>query len=324
LSIQFLTKDDEKKKSKESVSPSKILFTGLDNAGKTTIIHGIQREFSKIAFLKPTRGAQRRIFEFMGREIAEWDLGGQISYRISYLKNPGKYFDDTEIAIYVIDVQSRVRLPEAISYLKDVVDRFKSLEIAPPIYVFLHKYDPALRRNALNEMKNLEVEIKEKIKKAVVYKEIYYYTTSIYDLPSIIKAMSEILLSLYSKSELIDKTIIEFGKKTYSDGVVLLDDNSLIVGSYYKDEETKNLLTASTPYFLTLNDSFIFTEVQPGRQQEDNHMVVQRFGRNFVFKQLTFKEGMNPYYILMLKKDTNINKDEIEAFANLLKEIIYN
>ncbi|MHA1235878.1 MAG: ADP-ribosylation factor-like protein, partial [Promethearchaeota archaeon] len=254
---------------------------------------------------------------------AEWDLGGQISYRISYLKNPGKYFDDTEITVYVIDVQNRVRLPEAISYLKDVVDRFKSLEIAPPIYVFLHKYDPALRRNALNEMKNLEVEIKDKIKQTVDYKEIFYYTTSIYDLPSIIKAMSEILLSLYPKSELIDKTIVEFGKKTYSDGVVLLDDNSLIVGSYYKDEETKNLLTASTPYFLTLNDSFIFTEVQPGRQHEENHMVVQRYGRNFIFKQLTFKEGSNPYYILMLKKDASINKDEIETFANLLKQILY-
>ncbi len=320
MTIQFL---DEKKKTKESVSPSKLLFTGLDNAGKTTIIQGIQREFSKIAFLKPTRGAQRRIFEFMGREIAEWDLGGQISYRISYLKNPGKYFDDTEITIYVIDVQNRVRIPEALSYLKDVVDRFKKLEIAPPIYVFLHKYDPALRRNALNEMKNLEVEIKDKIKRTVDYKEIFYYTTSIYDLPSIIKAMSEILLSLYPKSELIEKTIIEFGKKTSSDGVVLLDDNSLIVGSYYKDEEIKNLLTASTPYFLTLNDSFIFTEVQPGRQHEENHMIVQRYGRNFIFKQLTFKEGSSPYYILMLKQDTNINKDEIETFANLLKQILY-
>jgi len=103
----------------------------------------------------------------------------------------------------------------------------------------------------------------------------------------------------------------------------LLDDNSLIVGSYYKDEETKNLLTASTPYFLTLNDSFLFTEVQPGRQHEENHMIVQRFGKNFVFKQLSFKQGTNPYYILMLKQDTNINKDEIEAFANLLKEILY-
>ncbi|NVM46556.1 MAG: hypothetical protein HWN79_16740 [Candidatus Lokiarchaeota archaeon] len=321
MAIQFLTKDEKDKK--KVVSASKLLFTGLDNAGKTTIIYGIQREFSKIAFLKPTRGAQRRIFEFMGREIAEWDLGGQISYRISYLKNPGKYFDDTEIAIYVIDIQNKVRLPEAISYLKDVVEQFKTLEIAPPIYIFLHKYDPALRRNALNEMKNLEVEIKEKIKRNVEYKQIFYYNTSIYDLPSIIKAMSEILLSLYSKSELIEKTIIEFGKKTYSDGIVLLDDNSLIIGSYYKDDETKNLLSASTPYFLTLNDSFVFTEVQPSRKEEDNHMIVQRFGRNFLFKQLSLKEGINPYYILMLKQDTHINNEDIACFSNLLKEILY-
>lgn len=321
MSIQYLTKDEKDKK--KVTSASKLLFTGLDNAGKTTIIYGIQREFSKIAFLKPTRGAQRRIFEFMGREIAEWDLGGQISYRISYLKNPGKYFDDTEIAVYVIDIQNKIRLPEAISYLKDVVEQFEKLEIAPPIYIFLHKYDPALKRNALNEMKNLEVEIKEKIKQTVDYKQIFYYNTSIYDLPSIIKAMSEILLSLYSKSELIEKTILEFGKKTYSDGIVLLDDNSLIIGSYYKDEETKNLLSASTPYFLTLNDSFVFTEVQPSRKDEENHMVVQRFGRNFLFKQLALKEGINPYYILMLKQDTHINKEDIDCFSNLLKEILY-
>jgi len=321
LAIQYLTKD--KREEKKIASASKLLFTGLDNAGKTTIIYGLQREFSKIAFLKPTRGAQRRIFEFMGKEIAEWDLGGQISYRISYLKNPGKYFDDTEIVVYVIDVQNRVRIPEAISYLKDVVEQFRKLEIAPPMYIFLHKYDPALRRNALNEMKNLELEIKEKIKRSVPYKEIYYYNTSIYDLPSIIKAMSEILLNIYPKSELIEKTIIEFGKKTYSDGIVLLDDNSLIVGSFYKDEETKNLLTASTPYFLSLNDSFVFTEVQPSREQEENHMVVQRFGRNFIFKQLSFKEGASPYYILMLKQDTNLNKEDIDCFSNLLKEILY-
>lgn len=321
MTIQFLSKNEKEKN--KTTSASKLLFTGLDNAGKTTIIYGLQREFSKIAFLKPTRGAQRRIFEFMGKEIAEWDLGGQISYRISYLKNPGKYFDDTEIVVYVIDIQNRVRIPEAISYLKDVVEQFRKLEIAPPMYIFLHKYDPALRRNALNEMKNLELEIKEKIKKSVEYKEIYYYNTSIYDLPSIIKAMSEILLNIYPKSELIEKTIIEFGKKTYSDGIVLLDDNSLIVGSFYKDDETKNLLAASTPYFLSLNDSFVFTEVQPSREQEEDHMVVQRYGRNFIFKQLTFKEGVSPYYILMLKQDTHLNKEDIDCFSNLLKEILY-
>ena len=229
----------KKEEPEQKPEASKILFTGLDEAGKTSIILSLQREFSKIAVLSPTRGAQRRVFDFLGKEISEWDLGGQISYRISYLKNPGKFFDGTEIAIYVIDIQNKPRIPEAISYFKDVIDQFIELEIEPPIYVFLHKYDPALRRGALNEMENLIIDLKEQVKGATDYKEIYFYETSIYDFSSIISAMSEILLNLYPKSELIEKTIIEFAKKIDSAGVVVIDDNSLIIGAYYKDDETK-------------------------------------------------------------------------------------
>jgi len=47
--------------------------------------------------------------------------------------------------------------------------------------------------------------------------------------------MSEILLSLYPKSELIEKTIVEFGKKTYSEGLVLLDDNTPNLGFWTSD-----------------------------------------------------------------------------------------
>jgi len=318
LEIQYLSEGKEE----EKVAQNKLLFTGLDDAGKTSIIYALQREFSKIAILKPTRGAQRRIFEFLGREIAEWDLGGQISYRISYLKNPGKYFDGTEIAIYVIDIQNKARIPEAISYFKDVVEQFNKLEIAPPIYVFLHKYDPALIRNALNELKTLELDLKEKIKRSVEYKQIYFYNTSIYDLNSIIKAMSEILLNLYPKSELISKTISEFAHKVYSEGVVLIDDNSLIIGSYYTTEESKNLLSASMPYFLTLHESFQFTQVLPGHPDE-NRMIVQRFGRNFIFKQITLRQGGNPYYLLMLKVDPNVEEEDFDCFANLLQEILF-
>ena len=110
------------KKKKFTSEPQKILFTGLDGAGKSSIILALQREFSRIAITKPTKGAQRRIFTLMGREISEWDLGGQKSYRISYLKNPSKYFDDTEIAIYVIDILDVSRIPESLSYLIDVIN----------------------------------------------------------------------------------------------------------------------------------------------------------------------------------------------------------
>jgi len=314
-SILYLKKEEPEM----VVSPNKVLFTGLDDAGKTSIILSLQREFSKIAILSPTRGAQRRIFNFLGKEISEWDLGGQLAYRIAYLKNPGKYFEGTEIAIYVIDIQNKSRIPEATSYFKDVIEQFKELEIEPPIYVFLHKFDPALRRSAQNEMELLIIDLKDKLRDTK-YKEIYYYETSIYDFGSIITAMSEILLSLYPKSELIEKTIHEFAKKVNSEGVVIIDDNSLIIGSYYKDEETKHLLTASTPYFLTLHDSFQFTS--PMEEKYENRMIVQRFGKNFIFKQITLKKESEPYYLILLKEDPVFRKEDLESFANLLKEIL--
>ena len=62
----------------ESTEIQKILFTGLDTAGKTSIILALQREFSKIANIEPSRGAQRRIFKYLGRNIAEWDLEKKI------------------------------------------------------------------------------------------------------------------------------------------------------------------------------------------------------------------------------------------------------
>ncbi|TKJ19892.1 MAG: hypothetical protein CEE43_14255 [Promethearchaeota archaeon Loki_b32] len=314
-SILYLKKEEPEM----VVSPNKVLFTGLDDAGKTSIILSLQREFSKIAILSPTRGAQRRIFNFLDKEISEWDLGGQLAYRIAYLKNPGKYFEGTEIAIYVIDIQNKSRIPEATSYFKDVIEQFKELEIEPPIYVFLHKFDPALRRSAQNEMELLIIDLKDKLRDTK-YKEIYYYETSIYDFGSIITAMSEILLSLYPKSELIEKTIHEFAKKVNSEGVVIIDDNSLIIGSYYKDEETKHLLTASTPYFLTLHDSFQFTS--PMEEKYENRMIVQRFGKNFIFKQITLKKESEPYYLILLKEDPVFRKEDLESFANLLKEIL--
>ena len=311
----------KKEEPEQKPEPSKLLFTGLDDAGKTSIILSLQREFSKIAILSPTRGAQRRIFDFLGKEISEWDLGGQISYRISYLKNPGKFFDGTEIAIYVIDIQNKPRMPEAISYFKDVVEQFNELEIEPPIYVFLHKYDPALRRGALNEMENLIIDLKEQVKGATDYKEIYFYETTIYDFSTIISAMSEILLSLYPKSELIEKTITEFAKKIDSEGVVVIDDNSLIIGSYYKNDETKHLLNASCPYFLTLNDNIQFTGVLESKYEDK--MIVQRFGKNFIFKQINLKKDSIPYYLLLLKNDPVFHKEDFETFANIIKEILY-
>jgi len=100
----------------------------------------------------------------------------------------------------------------------------------------------------------------------------------------------------------------------------VIDDNSLIIGSYYKDDETRHLLTASTPYFLTLHDSFEYTGVE---ERHESRMIVQRFGKNFIFKQITLKKESSPYYLLLLKEDPVFHKEDLESFAYLLKEILY-
>ncbi len=33
-----------------------------------------RENFSKIANIQPTRGVQRQVFEFLGKDISEWDL----------------------------------------------------------------------------------------------------------------------------------------------------------------------------------------------------------------------------------------------------------
>ncbi len=300
----------------------KILFTGLDAAGKTSIILTLQREFSTIALIEPTRGAQRRTFKLLGREISEWDLGGQKSYLISYLRNPGKYFDDTEVAIYVIDILDASRIHESLSYLYDVVDKFIELNIEPYINIFFHKYDPRLIQTVQKEIQNQIGDLKKEIMETLNYKKINFFSTSIYDPYTIINAMSKILLELYPKKQLIQKTVEAFARKLDCEGLIIIDKNSIILGSCFKGDDSKKILSSTIAYFLTLNDVFSDMELE---QQEDQ-IVVRRSEKYFLFKPIMLEETTLPYYMLVLKRKNPldiyfVNKD-VRAFVNIFKDIV--
>jgi len=305
----------------ESNRTKKIIFTGLDTAGKTSIILALQREFSKIAVISPTKGAQRRIFEFLGTEISEWDLGGQKSYRISYLKNPSTYFDNTEVAVFVIDIQNDLRIPEAISYLNDVIDRFYKLKIRPPMNVLFHKYDPNLTIDSKEKYDTLINELNKKIQKELQYEKLSFYETSIYNLSSIITAISEILLGVYPKTQLIQKIISEFSHKLNCLGLAILDHNSLIIGSYFKNNESKDIIKAIMPFFMKLDD-----EIQRDNNLSkdlNDHIIYQKSSYYFLFKKVILKDEFSPYYLILLKKGQYFYKDDIDPLIDLLKAVIY-
>ncbi|MBD3195841.1 MAG: hypothetical protein GF317_12340 [Candidatus Lokiarchaeota archaeon] len=310
-------------KDKEEINDTKkILFTGLDTAGKSSIILALKREFSKIAIINPTKGAQRRIFEFLGLNISEWDLGGQSLYRISYLKNPDKYFDNTEVAIYIIDIQNQGRAQESISYLKDVLKEFKALKIDPPVHIFFHKFDPALNVKARNKMKDYISDIKSQLKEELSYDKLYYHKTSIYNIASLIEAISKILIGLFPRSQLLKDTIEEFARKLNCEGLLIVDRNTFIIGSFFKNSKIKTLMVNSIPYFMTLSDILLDSKIV--EINEEDQILVEKVNEHIIFRRLLMRESSPQYYLLLLKKGQYFYKEgDFEALINLISNIIY-
>jgi small GTP-binding protein len=127
----------------------KVVVIGLDNAGKTAILaqFGGRLGIGELTALPPTKGVDRKHIEMEGSDVDLfiWDLGGQYQYRSKYLKNPESYFLETDLLIYVIDVQDSERYPESFEYFEEVLEILNLLEENPFVMVYIHKYDPDIK-----------------------------------------------------------------------------------------------------------------------------------------------------------------------------------
>ncbi|MFX0024513.1 MAG: ADP-ribosylation factor-like protein [Candidatus Hermodarchaeota archaeon] len=298
----------------------KVVFVGLDNAGKTSIILSLLREFSKFAVIKPTKNAERRTFEFLGMDISEWDLGGHERYRMFYLEKARLIFQKTDILIYVLDIRDYDRIVESYSYLKDIIKKLTEMELEPPIHVFFHKNDPDISESLQIKIKDMISYFKGKCGEFQNYNKFSFHETTIFDLASIITAMSEILVSLFPRSKVIENAISEYANKCNVEGAELIDDNSLIIGSFYQCDDVRARLNSISPYFLRLNDGF--NELENIENQDENHIIVERFGKYFIFKQFRLVEGATPYYILICTNEPFLNKYEFNALVAVLQDII--
>ena len=128
-------------------TPKKIMILGLNNAGKTAILHILKNNMNVKTFrtLKPTKGINREKYEIEGIECVVWDMGGQEDYRKQYLSNPEKNFSNTELILFVIDVQDEENFNLALKYFEQIIDSFIQLNVNPYFLVLLHKVDPDVK-----------------------------------------------------------------------------------------------------------------------------------------------------------------------------------
>ena len=214
----------------------KIIFSGLDNAGKTSVLTALEKKYNfekEISELKPTIRVNYQSTKFLGNDVKFWDMGGQSQYRELYKAKAEFYFADTDLLVYLIDIQDKPRIPQSLEYLGEILEFFSDNDMDVPVIVTFHKFDPDLRID--DNLINWVMELKQKIADDFPDLKILFQQTSIYDIISIVQLVSY-GLSLFDEkffelSELLEKYIGILNCLS----LILFDKNGIIISEFYSD-----------------------------------------------------------------------------------------
>ncbi|KAI1788966.1 GTP-binding protein [Ganoderma leucocontextum] len=121
------------KKNRQKEKEMRILFLGLDNAGKTTILKKLNGE--DIMGISPTLGFNIKTFVHGKYTLNIWDVGGQRTLR-PYWRN---YFEQTDALVWVVDSGDRMRMQDCKEELHSLLqeDRLAGASLL----VFANKQD---------------------------------------------------------------------------------------------------------------------------------------------------------------------------------------
>jgi len=216
----------------------KCVISGLDNAGKTSILTALDKkyDFAKdIVQLKPTIRVEYHKMNFLRNNCVFWDMGGQETYREIYINYQVVYFDATDLLIYVIDIQDPDRFDNSLEYLNSILTFFSESEMNVPIIITFHKYDPDLKDDE-KILANIE-SLREKILSNYSDFNILFQQSSIYDIISIVQLVSY-GLSVFDKKFFELSGLLEYYLEIFnSQALIVFDHNGIIISEYYNDIE---------------------------------------------------------------------------------------
>jgi small GTP-binding protein len=213
----------------------KIIISGLNNAGKTSILTALNKKYNfhkEIISLTPTIRVEYQATEFLKNRVVFWDMGGQEQYRKLYQEKQDMYFADTDLLVYIVDIQDPERIETSMGYLDMILKNFEKNKMDVPLIIAAHKFDPEFMGNK-QMIERIEA-LRERILNLYPSFKILFQQTSIYDIISIVQLISY-GFSVFDKkffdlSELLEKYLKEFD----SESLILFDKNGIIISEYYR------------------------------------------------------------------------------------------
>jgi len=125
----------------QSIRPKKkIVISGLNNVGKTSFLKIVPKE------LHPDISP------------VEWDHEGNVDYREKFYKNAKRHLQDTNLLIYLIDIQDHNRLNDMLGFLSKTLNTLENFKNFPFVQIVFHKNDPELDSAKNNNQKCNEIQ----------------------------------------------------------------------------------------------------------------------------------------------------------------------
>ncbi|NMC08161.1 MAG: hypothetical protein GYA24_23345 [Candidatus Lokiarchaeota archaeon] len=236
----------------------KIVFAGLDNSGKTSMILGLEKKYSKLAGgVQPTKGVNRSQSIIGGISISVWDLGGQDSYRSQYVKDAAElYLFDIDLLFYLVDVRDKKRFEESVQYYKQILQVLSKFEQNPPIIICLHKSEASQEPDSvINIRENIDA-AKQLFDGVSQNFSIKFFETSIFEPYSLASAFSFGLATLSPNRDIFRHQLEKLAKLANARGILLVNEKGLIMSDYTLDEEHGKLFELSAPHFTSLYNNF--------------------------------------------------------------------
>ncbi len=294
----------------------KVVISGLDNAGKTSILTALDKKYDfqkDIVQLKPTIRVEYHKMNFLRNNTIFWDMGGQSTYREIYMQYQDVYFDATDLLIYVIDIQDTERFENSLEYLDAILTFFAENKMDIPLIITFHKYDPDLRGNT-EILQNID-KLREKLLDKYSTFKILFQQTSIYDIISIVQLVSYGLSvfdeKFFELSELLENYLEEFN----SQALIVFDRNGIIVSEYYSDIEPEiyvELLESIKEHL------FLLKRMEEETFELDHDISTSEFTLFSYLHRL--KIGKEPFFVSVATKEDK-KEDFLEKFPDFLDDL---
>jgi len=286
----------------------KIVFAGLDKAGKTSFLLGVKKRYSEIIQSLPTKGVNRseeRLLSEDSSQIMIWDLGGQKKYLDRYFEQSKVYLYNIDLLFFFVDIQDTDRLDQSLSLFRRIISSLNELDEFPPVMVCLNKYDPDLKDS--KEIDDNVAYINKHIKKLSDRFFVKIFKTSIFAHWSLISAYSFGLSQLSPNRKLFKQQLKRFAKKTKTDAILLLNDSGIILSNYSKDDISGRVFEISAPHFQTLYKTF-----KEFKLLEKDFIItsgITNESKKLVFKKIKV-DKYNLYLLMLLENQIEIEKIE--------------